>query len=151
MRSRSKLARPCWSTSTKRTPRLPLLRLLQPHPPLLSGMRSGAGLKRTAAMFDIWNPASGTVEQIVETRAQIDAMRPEGAPPIEVYQRVFTEPPFVVAGVGPKSVDDLAESVRAARDAGFTQLIIDTAFTTEVASPDDWIAFPKRLAPVLSA
>jgi len=64
---------------------------------------------------------------------------------------VFTEPPFVVAGVGPKSVDDLAESVRAARDAGFAQLIIDTAFTTEVASPDDWIAFPVRLAPVLDA
>lgn len=125
--------------------------LQRPHPPLLSGMRSGAGLRRTAAMFDIWNPASGTVEQIVEARAQIDAMRPEGAPPIEVYQRVFTEPPFVVAGVGPKSVEDLAESVRAARDAGFAQLIIDTAFTTEVASPDDWIAFPERLAPVLSA
>ena len=31
------------------------------------------------------------------------------------------------------------------------QLIIDTAFTTEVESPDDWVAFPARLAPVLDA
>jgi probable F420-dependent oxidoreductase len=125
--------------------------LQQPHPPLLSGMRSDAGLKRTAALFDIWNPASGTVAQIVEIAAQIDAMRPAGAPPIEVYQRVFTEPPFVVPGMGPKTVDDLAESVRAAREAGFSQLIIDTAFTTEVTSPDDWVTFPARLAPILSA
>ncbi len=49
--------------------------LQHPHPPLLSGMRSEAGLRRTAAMFDIWNPASGSIDQITEIRAQIDAMR----------------------------------------------------------------------------
>lgn len=125
--------------------------LQQPHPPLLSGMRSGAGLRRTAALFDVWNPASGTLEQIVETRAQIDAMRPEGARPIEVYQRIFTEPPFVVPGLGPKSVDELVASVAAAREAGIAHVIVDTAFTTEVTSPDDWVAFPERLAPVLEA
>ena len=38
----------------------------RPHPPLLSGMRSPAGLRRTAAMFDMWNPASGSIEQISE-------------------------------------------------------------------------------------
>jgi hypothetical protein len=78
-------------------------------------------------------------------------MRPEGAPPIEVYQRIFTEPPFVVAGLGPKTVDELAESVRVAREAGIGHVIVDTAFTTEVTSPDDWVAFPARLAPILQA
>ena len=123
----------------------------QPHPPLLSGMRSPAGLRRTAAMFDVWNPASGSVAQLVATRHELDAIRPEGSPPIEVYQRVFTEPPFEVPGLAPKSVDELAAAVAEARAAGFSHVIVDTGFTTEVAGPNDWAAFPARLAPILAA
>jgi IMP dehydrogenase len=36
-------------------------------------------------------------------------------------------------------------------DAGVDCVVIDTGFTTEVASPDDWARFPDRLAPVLDA
>lgn len=122
-----------------------------PHPPLLSGMRSAAGLRRTAALFDVWNPASGSVEQILDTAAAIDAMRPEGVAPIEVMQRIFTEPPFEVPGLEPLSLDAMTEAVRSARDAGFTQVIVDTGFTTEVDGPDDWARFPERLAPLLAA
>jgi probable F420-dependent oxidoreductase len=125
--------------------------LQQPRPPLLSGMRSPAGLRRTAAMFDIWNPASGSVEQLAATAAEIDAVRPHGKPPIDVYQRVFTEPPFVGAGVRPNSVEQLADAVAAAKAAGFAHVIVDTAFTTEVHGPDDWASFPERLAPILAA
>ncbi len=120
-----------------------------PHPPLLSGMRSEAGLRRTAALFDVWNPASGSIEQILDTAATIDGLRPDGAAPIEVMQRIFTEPPFEVPGLEPLSLDDMAEAVRSARDAGFTQIIVDTGFTTEVDGPDDWARFPERLAPLL--
>ena len=123
----------------------------RPHPPLLSGMRSGRGLRRTAELFDIWNPASGSVDQLVESAALIDGMRPPGRAPIEVYQRVFTEPPFHAPGVSPNSIDELAAAVAAARAAGFAHVIVDTAFTTEVRSPDDWVAFPARLAPILDA
>ncbi len=123
----------------------------RPHPPLLSGMRSGAGLRRTARLFDIWNPASGSVEQLITVAAQLDAMRPDGAGPIDVYQRIFTEPPFRAPGVEANSVEQLTEAVDAARQAGFGHVIIDTAFTTEVSSPADWAAFPERLAPVLAA
>jgi probable F420-dependent oxidoreductase len=123
----------------------------QPHPPLLSGMRSPAGLRRTAAVFDIWNPASGSVEQLAATAVEVDAMRPAGARPIEVYQRVFTEPPFVVPGLGARSIDDLTQAVADARAAGFAQVIVDTAFTTEVQAPDDWAGFPERLAPIVAA
>ena len=72
--------------------------LQRPHPLLLSGMRSAAGLRRTAAVFDLWNPASGSVEQIIATAAEIDAMRPAGRKPITVVQRVFTEPPILAPG-----------------------------------------------------
>jgi probable F420-dependent oxidoreductase len=123
----------------------------KPHPPLLSGMRSPAGLRRTAAMFDLWNPASGSIDQIMQTAAEIDAMRPEGAAPIEVVQRVFTEPPFIVPGLEPLTVDQIGEAVRAARDAGIAQVVVDTVFTTQVESPEDWANMPDQLAPVLEA
>ena len=50
----------------------------QPRPRLLSGMRSPAGLRRTAEKFDIWNPASGPLEQHLEMFARIKEMRPAG-------------------------------------------------------------------------
>jgi probable F420-dependent oxidoreductase len=125
--------------------------LQRPHPPLLSGMRSPAGLRRTAAMFDLWNPASGSIEQIMHTAAAIDAMRPDDAAPIEVVQRIFTEPPFVVPGLEPMTVDQMADAVRAARDAGIAHVVVDSGFTTQVSTPNDWAAFPDQLAPILQA
>ena len=122
-----------------------------PHPPLLSGMRSPAGQRRTAAMFDIWNPASGTLDQIAATRAEIDAMRPAERPPIRVVQRIFTEPPFEVPGLEAMSVDQMCAAALAARDAGIDHLVVDTGFTTQVASEQDWAELPDRLAPVLAA
>lgn len=125
--------------------------LQQPHPPLLSGMRSPAGLRRTAAVFDVWNPASGTIDQIMETAAGIDAMRPDGAEPIRIVQRIFTEPPFVVPGLEPMTVDQMADAVNAARAAGIHHVVVDTGFTTRVAGDDDWLAFPDLLAPLVDA
>ncbi len=123
--------------------------LQQPHPPLMSGMRSDAGLRRTAMLFDIWNPASGTLEQIGQQREAIAAMRPDGMAPIRVIQRVFTEPPFTAAGLSPMSIDDLKRAIEAAEQAGVAQVIIDTSFTTAVNSAQDWIDLPGTLAPIL--
>jgi probable F420-dependent oxidoreductase len=125
--------------------------LQQPHPPLLSGMRSPAGLRRTAALFDIWNPASGTLGQIADTRREIDEMRAGGRPPIRVIQRIFTEPPFVVPGLAPLTVDQMCDAVRSAKAGGIDHVVVDTGFTTRVSGEDDWAAFPDRLAPLLDA
>ena len=125
--------------------------LQSPHPPLLSGMRSPAGLRRTAAVFDLWNPASGSIEQISATAAAIAEMRPAGRAPVQVVQRVFTEPPFVVPGLAPMTIDQLCEAVATAKASGVAHVVVDTGFTTEVASPDDWARFPDRLAPILDA
>jgi hypothetical protein len=102
-------------------------------------------------MFDLWNPASGSLDAIVEAAEAIDAMRPAGSEPIQVVQRLFTEPPFVVPGLAPMTVDELSEGVRAARDAGVAHVVVDTGFTTRVESPDDWARFPDLLAPLLDA
>jgi probable F420-dependent oxidoreductase len=125
--------------------------LQQPHPPLLSGMRSPAGLRRTAAMFDVWNPASGTLDQIAETRARIDEMRSGDSAPIRVVQRIFTEPPFLVPGLEPMTIDQMCDAVRAAKAADIDHLVVDTGFTTQITSDDDWAEFPGRLAPLLAA
>jgi probable F420-dependent oxidoreductase len=125
--------------------------LQQPRPPLLSGMRSPAGLQRTAVMFDIWNPASGTLDQIRAGVETINAQRPAERAPIELMQRIFTEPPFVAANLAPMTLDAMTAAVVAARDAGVREVIVDTGFTTEVHSPADWITFPERLAPLVAA
>lgn len=123
----------------------------QPHPPLLSGMRSQRGLIRTAALFDIWNPASGTIPSIIETRAKIDEMREASQKPIIVKQRIFTEPPFLAPGLAPMSIEQMTEAVLAARDAGIDEVIIDSAFSTQVQSSQDWAGFPDQLASIVDA
>lgn len=125
--------------------------LQSPRPRLLSGMRSAAGLRRTAERFDIWNPASGTLEQILETAAGMQQQRPAGRDPLDVYWRLFVEPPVLVAGLRTATVDQLAESVGRARDAGVASVIVDANFDSTIGSPEAWADLPKRLAPLLDA
>ncbi|WP_448624223.1 TIGR03619 family F420-dependent LLM class oxidoreductase [Geodermatophilus sp. URMC 64] len=125
--------------------------LQRPRPRLLSGMRSEAGLRRTAERFDIWNPASGALEDILATAAQLRERRPADRPPLEIYSRVYTVPPVPVRGLRPLSVDELAADVGRAREAGIAQVIVDANFDGAVDSPEAWAALPKRLEPLLAA
>lgn len=125
--------------------------LQRPRPRLLSGMRSEAGLRRTAERFDIWNPASGALEDILATAAQLRERRPADRGPLEVYWRVYTEPPVPVRGLRPLSVDELAADVARAREAGIAQVIVDANFDRTVDSPRAWAEVPRRLAPLLAA
>jgi len=124
----------------------------QPRPRLLSGMRSKAGLRRTAEKFDIWNPASGTLEQHLEMFAQLGEMRPAGLQPLELYRRLFTTPPVEVANLRTASVDDLCAEVVRSREAGVVgAIIIDTNFDPSLDSAQRWAEVPKTLAPLLEA
>ena len=125
--------------------------LQAPRPRLLSGMRSPAGLRRTAERFDVWNPASGTLEQVLETAEGMQRQRPEGLPPLEVCWRLFVEPPVLVAGLRTSTVDELAETVGRARDAGIAGVLVDANFDSTITAPDAWAALPARLAPLLDA
>jgi len=124
---------------------------VQPRPRLLSGMRSPAGLRRTAEKFDIWNPASGTLEQHLEMLATIADMRPAGLPPVELYRRLFTTPPVQVANLRVARVDELCAAVAKSRDAGVATVIVDTNFDPELDTPERWTAVPQTLAPLLDA
>lgn len=122
-----------------------------PRPRLMSGMRSEAGLRRTAEKFDTWNPASGTLEQHLETFARLGEMRPAGLAPLELQWNLFTQPPVEVANLRRLTIDDVAAQVAQAREAGVDAVSIDTNFWDEVRSPADWVGVPARLLPVLEA
>jgi alkanesulfonate monooxygenase SsuD/methylene tetrahydromethanopterin reductase-like flavin-dependent oxidoreductase (luciferase family) len=123
----------------------------QLRPRLLSGMRSPAGLRRTAEKFDIWNPASGPLEQHLEMFARLKEMRPAGLEPLELYRRLFTTPPVEVANLRALSVDELCEDVARSRAAGVGAVIIDTNFDPALDAPERWAEVPRTLAPLLEA
>lgn len=123
----------------------------RPHPPLMSGMRSEVGLKRTAEQFDWWNPASGTLDQHLETMQRLAAMRPAGLAPLKMCWNLFTDPPVIVANLRPLTVDELCEQVAAAAAAGVDAVSVEANFDPSITSPDDWVAVPDRLAPLLDA
>jgi probable F420-dependent oxidoreductase len=123
----------------------------QPRPRLLSGMRSPAGLRRTAEKFDIWNPASGTLEQHLELLETMKGMRPAGMAPLELYRRMFTTPPVQVANLRTLDVDELCADVATSRDAGVATVIVDANFDPALDSTERWAAVPRTLAPLLAA
>jgi probable F420-dependent oxidoreductase len=123
----------------------------RPRPPLMSGMRSAAGLRRTAERFDIWNPASGTLDQILETRQQLQTMRPAGRAPLLVYWNLFVQPPVQVANLRTLSVDELVELVAGAREAGLDGVMVDANFWSAVDSAEAWAGIPDLLAPLVAA
>lgn len=122
-----------------------------PRPRLLSGMRSPAGLRRTAEKFDIWNPASGSLEQHLAMFEQLAAMRPSGMPPLELYRRLFTTPPVEVANLRTQSVDELCTEVARSREAGVAAVIVDMNFDPALNSTQRWVDVPRTLAPLLEA
>jgi probable F420-dependent oxidoreductase len=122
-----------------------------PRPRLMSGMRSEAGLRRTAERFDIWTPASGTLGEHVEILDRLAEMRPAHLPPLQMYRNMFVQPPLEVGNLRTLSIDELAEQVAASAAAGVVAVILDANFWSEVDSPEAWLALPDRLAPALAA
>jgi probable F420-dependent oxidoreductase len=123
----------------------------RPHPPLMSGMRSEVGLRRTAEQFDWWNPASGTLEQHLDTMGALAAMRPADLVPLKMCWNLFTDPPVIVANLKPLSVDELCEQVAAAAAAGVDAVSVDANFDPSITGSQDWVQVPDRLAPLLDA
>ena len=121
-----------------------------PRPPLLSGMWSAAGLERTRLHFDGWNPAGLPVDKVAAITASMNAERPAGMAPLDVYYRTFAQFPLAPTpadGV----VERLAGEAVQAAAAGFTELTIEHNFWDGITSPEDWMTVPERFAPVLAA
>lgn len=122
----------------------------QPHPPLLSGMWSDAGLDRTVELFDIWNPARGAPGEVASVLAELNARR-AGRDPLRLYFRSFAQRPTHRPGDPVAGVDGVAEEVRACARAGIEEVIVECNFWDAMDSPDAWAAAPDLLEPVLEA
>ena len=122
----------------------------QPRPPLLSGMWSPAGLNRTRRLFDAWNPAGLPVDTVAEIVGGLNADRPAGMKPLDVYYRAFAQFPRAPTPEGDVAAR-LADEAAAAQRAGFVDFIIEHNFWDGITSPDDWAAVPQRFAPVVAA
>ncbi|MBY6411574.1 TIGR03619 family F420-dependent LLM class oxidoreductase [Rhodococcus sp. BP-252] len=120
-----------------------------PHPPLLSGLRSAAGLTRTAALFDIWNPSSGTPEALLDQLDTMAGMRPEGMSPVRLFLRSYLQRPTDAVGSGGQGITGVENDIRTALVTGAEQLIVELNFWDEMRSSADWVAAPSRLAPLL--
>jgi hypothetical protein len=114
-------------------------------------MRSAAGLRRTAERFDIWTPASGSLEEHLEILGRLAEMRPSHLPPLEMYRNLFVQPPVEVGNLRTLTVDELAAQVASSAGAGVAAVILDANFWSEVDRPEAWAALPDRLAPALAA
>jgi len=108
-------------------------------------------LTKVTARCALWNPASGTLEQILEAAEQMQEHRPVNRPALEVYWRLFVEPPVVVANLRTATVDNLVESVQRAKEAGLASVIVEANFDSTIDSPQAWAELPKRLAPLVDA
>lgn len=117
----------------------------RPRPPLISGLWGPIGLQRTARVFDGWNPAGRTPEQVVEAMTTMAALRPGGAPPLDVWFRTFLQRPFA-----PPIPDVMLAEIQSARALGFREVIIDANFSETITSPEAWLSLLDDLAPTLT-
>lgn len=122
----------------------------RPHPPLLSGMWSPAGLDRTRRQYDGWNPAGWPISKVVSTVAELDAGRPAGMGPLAVYHRLFAQFPHAPTPSG-DPVERLTAEAAAAAAAGLTEVVLEHNFWSGVANRAAWLDVPEQFAPVLEA
>lgn len=122
----------------------------RPRPPLLSGMWSPAGLARTAASFDGWNPAGLPVDRVTEIAADLAGRRPAGLAPLTIHHRAFVQTPHGPPP-GPEVLDRMADEAAAAAAAGFDDYIVEHNFWAELADPRAWLEVPERFAVLIDA
>ncbi len=124
--------------------------LQQGRPLLLSGMWSAAGLERTRLHFDAWNPAGLSVSAASAIVERLNADRPDGMAPLQVFHRSFAQFPHAPTPSG-DVVARLADEAVEAADAGFTEFIIEHNFWDGIASPQDWTGVPEQFSAVVDA
>jgi probable F420-dependent oxidoreductase len=127
--------------------------IMRPKPaariPLMAGMWSEAGLRRTARDFDLWNPGGPamSLDDAEATLDQINEWRPSGLPPVGMVYRIGTESAGRVR-VPVEGVLDIIADARARRIEG---VIIETNFDTDITSAGDWLDMLDLLSPAVAS
>jgi probable F420-dependent oxidoreductase len=117
------------------------------QPRLMSGMASEKGLQRTAQHYDLWNPGSIPISQVVETLEKMNAERPDHLEPLNAVYRVALQ-----STAGKRlSVDQVVERTIKAADAGLEAVIVETNFCSEITSASKWMDLIGSLSPIIQA
>lgn len=122
-----------------------------PRPPLIAGMWSRAGRRRTVTMFDGWNPAGMPIDRVVRASQELQARRAGGLPRLTVHARIFVVDPRSTAVDPQQALARVVDEVARAAVAGIDEVIVDASFWTEIDRPEGWAALPDRLRPALDA
>jgi len=122
----------------------------RPHPPLVSGMWSAAGLDRTRRRFDGWNPAGMPVARVAALAAEMADGRPEGMAPLTIHHRAFAQFPLAPTPGG-NAVERLSAEAVDSANAGFAEIVLEHNFWNGVADPAAWVDVPELFAPVVAA
>lgn len=120
----------------------------RPHPPLIMGMWSGPGQRRTVELGDGWNPGGLSVRQASEELAEMNARRGSRTP-LTMHFRIFMQPP--VPTLSPLDLDGACSLVRRAAEAGFDEVIVDLNLWDEMSTESAWLEAPERLGALLEA
>ncbi|MDA0339286.1 MAG: TIGR03619 family F420-dependent LLM class oxidoreductase [Proteobacteria bacterium] len=135
-----------------------------PAIPLIGGFRSKPGQMRTAELCDGWQTAGKDLTEATADYEEANQAAQEefGRPRLPFYWRVWGIPPFsdqkppeqagdrIVAYWG-GSIEEMADKVRAAAEAGVDELIIDSNRFTENGAQDWWESQPEAFAPLVDA
>jgi alkanesulfonate monooxygenase SsuD/methylene tetrahydromethanopterin reductase-like flavin-dependent oxidoreductase (luciferase family) len=116
-------------------------------PRMMSGMLSEAGMARTAALFDVWNPGSIPIPRVVEIVAGLNETRPPHKDPLTVIYRLALQS---TAGKI-TTIDEAAQFTASAAEAGFEGVIVETNFCAGTTSSAAWLSKIEKLSPLLEA
>ncbi len=117
------------------------------RPHLMSGMYSPAGLARTARDFDLWNPGSIPIADVVHGLEGINAQRPESREPVGAVYRMAQQ-----STSGKRlTVEEMTTRVHECVEAGLEGVIVETNFCSEITTPANWLELLTLLAPLVAA
>jgi probable F420-dependent oxidoreductase len=123
----------------------------EPAIPIIGGFSSRPGQRRTAELCDGWQTAGKDLPTALADYAEANRAAQEefGRGRLPCYWRVWAIPPFSrrtapkqlgdrVVAYWPGSIEEMAEQVAAAREAGVDEVIMDSNRFLEDGTEDEW-------------
>ncbi|MDA0338420.1 MAG: TIGR03619 family F420-dependent LLM class oxidoreductase [Proteobacteria bacterium] len=131
-----------------------------PGVPITGAFLNDAGFDRVAELCDSWHPAGHPPELAMMRLAQINQIAAEkyGREPMKCKLRVFAAPLLPgIKEIGPQlmqpnwsgTIDDMMPHLKAAKDAGCEEVVLDCSFMPEITSEDHWLSQPEFFRPLL--
>ena len=131
-----------------------------PGVPITGAFLADAGFDRVAELCDSWHPAGHPPDLAMMRLAQINQIAADkyGRAPMKCKLRVFAAPQLPgIPEIGDQlmqpswsgTADDMMPHLKAVKEAGCEEVVIDCSFMAEMRSEEDWISQPDFFLPLL--